>query len=140
MRCPRCTTPLRRDRGQRGITWHCEQCGGHSATMALLRRKVARKRLLGLWRTLAEDRARVGPGCPACTRPMAAVDVELSRPDAEEQTVAIELDVCRPCTVVWLDGAELEALQLSDPAQKRTTEKKEPLSERAREALAKYQV
>jgi len=110
MKCPSCQSELRRILYESMPVFRCLKCHGYL---------LSEKRLQGVRRSPATDieqlkqeviaEARpdtLGPvRCPRCGRKMDKRRIE--------EPAALNIDVCRECRLVWLDGGELGRLQLS---------------------------
>ena len=107
MHCPRCTTPLYPDTLEPGLPASvCRACHGRLVSLAAYRH----------WRgrggdadtpaaepALAEDAPRALT-CPKCARLMRKFAMVDGR----------QLDLCRQCEELWLDGGEWERLKAAD--------------------------
>ncbi len=91
-----------------GIAWSCTRCDGRTATLGLLRKSLAPETLRAMVDRAGEPDARPGVRCPSCLRGMR--EITLRTPDGYQ-----ELDVCRPCTFVWLDPGEFSAVAATSP-------------------------
>lgn len=125
--CPACRTTLERTKTGKGLIWACARCGGHAATVAILRKNVEGVFVSRLWEDLLEGKwlqPRPDRPCPSCAKPMG----EITR---DTVTGPVEIDVCRPCQFFWFDVGESEQLPALPP------EAPEPeMHPRAREAIA----
>lgn len=125
--CPVCRTTLEQTKTENGLVWACERCGGHAATVAILRKSVEGAFVSRLWGALLEGkwlRQRQDRPCPSCAKPMG----EITR---ETVTGPMQIDVCRPCQFFWFDLGESQQLPVVPPGAP------EPeLHPRVREALA----
>ncbi len=97
--CPSCRVRLERVAGPHGRFWHCSGCDGRAATIAVLRRSLAREQANRIWQAAHEESATRGHPCPFCTRAMRAASIRIERFD-------LQLDVCRLCQIVWFDPRE----------------------------------
>lgn len=123
--CPNCHVPLVRAKAKVGIFWACPSCGGRSATIALLRRNIAREVVNALWQRAGQPDVYRKRACPACDAPMAEVPLRLGG-------TSEAIDVCRRCQFVWFDAREYAALP-ELPAEKSFMES---LPQEARERFA----
>ena len=108
--CPSCSSPLAPVEYEGFRVLRCAQCSGHLVGFAELEsiKAVAGK-------THEELKAEASAGfhgsttarihCPRCHLEMAKHALRL--PGLE-----LDTDVCRPCSLVWLDGGELALAQL----------------------------
>jgi Zn-finger nucleic acid-binding protein len=122
--CPRCLTPLR-PRKREGVSLrHCPHCDGHALTPAVLRRLVARREE-GF--SLGTHKAALRLRRQASGRVLAGLDQACGFPPATcpecqgqtqkrfyDHVAHVPVDVCiNPrCGQLWLDGGELELIQL----------------------------
>ncbi|MEM6916317.1 MAG: rhomboid family intramembrane serine protease [Verrucomicrobiota bacterium] len=128
--CPVCHVSLDRARSEEGLVWSCRECGGHAATISILRKSVDRDFVSELWRKLRSDESRIceDRACPACRKPMVSITEEAI-------TGPLELDVCRSCQFFWLDFGEKESLP------KKSSESPPPeLSPEAKKAFALVEI
>ncbi len=102
MKCPRDLRPLDRVSADHATTFDCGTCGGRAITVALLGRMMPSERLLELWKFVRTGVAAYTP-CPSCTKPMRLV---VFRAEA----VAVQLDGCVACQLIWFDAGELRAV------------------------------
>lgn len=125
--CPTCRTTLERTKTDHGLVWTCTRCGGHAATVTILRKNVDGPFISGLWEQLLEGkwlRPRPDRPCPSCAKAMSEITTETI-------TGPVQIDVCRPCQFFWFDLGEAQQLPALPP------DAPEPeLHPRAREALA----
>ena len=126
--CPVCGVRLSQMRNAAGIFWCCPSCDGRMATVALLRKSVLRDVINDIWQQ-AQQADAVNKRCAECGRPMRQAHVK-------SNTFTMTVDVCLPCTLVWFDPQEFEAL----PPQAPATTTAEELPPAAREALAMAKV
>jgi membrane associated rhomboid family serine protease len=94
------------------------------AALAVLRRTLLRDAVNEVWQQARQEHARLGRHCPACGLPMREVH-------STAGAMAMHVDVCPRCTLVWFDPREYEAMPLKpeEPPE-------EELPPEAREALA----
>jgi len=123
--CPSCLTPLKTIRRREGIYFLCEECSGRAVTVPQIRRVAGDVFATALLRKINTTTQAGERHCPFCRRRM--VRFCLDGP-------LLELDACRPCNLVWFDPTEFENLP------ERREEKPHELPQRAKEALALYQV
>lgn len=130
--CPVCRRSLERTRTESGNVFVCATCGGLMATLAVLRRIVARETINAVWQRV---RQAVDEGkatslasrlCPTCSQPMVLT------PSCSTEN-KVMLDVCMRCQLIWLDAEELERLPARPPEPQPPPEK--PLSPEAAEAM-----
>lgn len=141
LNCPNCQSLLERIKGKGVVYLNCSQCGGRTATVALLRNKLERKIVNSLWMQAREEVFPKKKLCPECSQPMSEVPVDC---EAGVQLI----DVCTRCQTVWFDNGEYDKFpklpekksQYSDlPEQARialATHKVEQISRRAEEDAA----
>lgn len=125
--CPVCRTRLDRTQTEKGLVWTCARCGGHAATVTILRKKVDGPFVGELWENIISEkwtRPRPDRPCPSCERPMG----ELTKLTV---TGPVQIDACRACQFFWFDLGEAQQL----PARPAGAQEPE-LDPRAREALA----
>lgn len=115
--CPVCSGHLRTVRHRDGIYHACSNCGGRVVTLPQIRRMAGDLFATQLLRLMNQGGAGQGPACPFCNRRMREVSV--GRP-------VLQLDTCRSCLAVWLDGGEFQQV----PTEL-------PLSEQAAELMAR---
>jgi membrane associated rhomboid family serine protease/Zn-finger nucleic acid-binding protein len=130
--CPRCQVPLQTHLTQGAVHYVCPKCGGRAGNLALLRRTVPPEFANRLWRSVREAHPTEHHGvlrCPSCTARMHASALQ------DKDGGELQLDTCRVCQIVWLDGDEIARLPESEPF----VSKQEPsrgLTPEAAEALA----
>lgn len=101
--CPNCHVSLIRAEAHPGVFWVCPSCGGRSATIAFLHRRVAREAVNALWLRASEPALPRKRACPACRALMTEVPLRAG-------PVSEPVDVCPRCQFVWFDAREYEAL------------------------------
>lgn len=108
MSCPRDTTALSAVREGDLLSHRCARCDGRAITISALRRHAIEGIDRRIWQAARAVGLPPGARCPSCGRPCVAVNTA----DAEGEP--LEVDVCRPCALIWLDGGEGE--RVSAPA------------------------
>jgi len=93
----------------------CGGCGGHLVPMQRLEsiKRIDRKTETELQNeadSMFKASSAESLRCPKCLLPMRK---QMTKPPLWE----IEMDVCRSCSLVWLDGGELALLQLAHQTQ-----------------------
>ncbi|MFN2524926.1 MAG: rhomboid family intramembrane serine protease [Actinomycetota bacterium] len=122
--CPACRTRLTKGFTERGVFWHCSNCGGRTVGIGLLRRLVVESYIASVWRQVAEHGIAGGPPCPFCEHSMIM--------SGSSGGVSDQLDVCTRCQIVWFDAREFErAPALAAPPRR-------ALSQEALEALGRF--
>ena len=115
MSCPRDKTPLSAVREGELLSHRCARCEGRAITISALRRCAIEGIDRRIWQAARGDGLPQGVRCPSCGRPSVAVRTA----DAEGEP--LEVDVCRPCALIWLDGGERERVSAplapQDPLQ-----------------------
>jgi membrane associated rhomboid family serine protease/Zn-finger nucleic acid-binding protein len=101
--CPRCHTELVQTREPDGVAYVCQSCGGKAIGFPLLRREITPAAARQIWGGQFGPNATEGCPCPICGSTMKQVTV--MEPKGE-----VTLDVCTPCSFVWLDKGEAELL------------------------------
>lgn len=109
-KCPFCDIPLLAVEYEGFPILRCEQCRGHLVRSSRLDaiKRVARKSKdeLKAEATAEFHSDNSGPiKCPRCHMTMHKRSIALP-------LLALQMDVCIPCTLVWLDGGELALAQL----------------------------
>src|SRR2546427_8982742 len=99
--CPICAAPLRTIRQCEGIYFLCDECGGRAATVPQVRRVCGDRFATQLFRQINRATGTTLRICPFCERPMR--QFQISEPP-------LTLDACKPCTLVWFDSSEFEAI------------------------------
>lgn len=110
--CPRCQVPLKTHVSQSGVFYVCPKCNGRSTNLALLRRTLPAPFANRLWRTVRDADPAQHHGtllCPSCKSRMHASTLH------DKAGLEIQLDTCRSCQIVWLDGDEITRLPHSGP-------------------------
>ena len=131
--CPLCRTPLTRHRGPHGFLYQCPNCGGRSASLALLRKSGAQPAILrALWQGAITSGAVRAKPCPHCRKPMAEARVNTDH-------AALALDVCKSCAMVWFDPSEFDALPKRSAAMP-IQPPRPKLSPKSAEALAQFRL
>lgn len=126
--CPVCGVPLAPSKNALGVYWSCPSCDGRLVALALLRKTVIRAAINEIWQQ-AQQAAVGEKRCVECRHPMRLLP-------AKHPILTISLDVCVPCTLIWFDPHEFEALPALPPVQQEAAE----LPPAAREALAMAKV
>ena len=112
--CPTCSILLTPVDYEGFRVLRCAQCGGHLVGQAELE-SIQAVALKSPEELKAEAAAGFRGGnagrirCPRCHMEMGKQTLLLPGPD-------LEMDVCRPCSLVWLDGGELALAQLGHEA------------------------
>ncbi len=127
--CPNCQSILERVKGKGCVYLSCPQCGGRSATVALLRNKLERKTVNSLWLQAREDVFPKKKLCLECGQLTSEVPVE------HEHGVQL-IDVCTRCQTVWFDNGEYDKF----PKLPEKKNEYSDLPQEARVALATYKV
>lgn len=116
-KCPVCDVGLVGVEYEGFRVMQCESCGGH---LVPLQRLESIKRI----DERSEDELKAEATgkfvastaevvkCPRCRLPM-------RKQSADLPVMELETDVCRSCSLVWLDGGELALLQLAHQAKSR---------------------
>lgn len=99
--CPICVKPLDTLRQREGLFYLCPSCNGRALTIPQIRRVCSDRLAARLLRLIQLSRRQGERACPFCARRMVVV---------QTQEPALELDACRPCSVVWFDAPTYEAL------------------------------
>jgi membrane associated rhomboid family serine protease len=121
--CPRCHAGLGR-RITRGVFQYvCPTCQGFSVQFAELGRILDAGDVKELWESSKTAPLRPNKSCTHCRKPMHSVVHGAG-------AMAVELDVCSNCVLVWLDTNEWQSL-------KGTTEEHEASKETAKEEYAR---
>jgi Zn-finger nucleic acid-binding protein len=123
LRCPRCLVDLAPEPHGGARFDRCPRCRGLALNVAVLRQFAPGKRVRDLWLNLPVGRED-GP-CPSCGRPALATPVACG-------ARTIDVDVCRPCQVLWFDADDLAAFS---PQRQAPEQKTHDLSPRAAEAV-----
>lgn len=122
MNCPHCQLELEKKFYHGFVSYRCPECGGHLMTISGLRNLSADKPFVNLlWKTACYGYSEQGAVCGNCSGTMRKVTLPLER-------VALELDVCRSCQIIWFDPAELERIPLPQPKEELPPEAKEKLA------------
>lgn len=98
-RCPRCRRALVRVAEPPFVVWRCDDCGGASATIAVLRKGIRHEALKRAWAHTIGHARRSQLKCPDCVQTMWCVPTE-----------GPEIDLCRNCQLIWFDANELDEL------------------------------
>src|SRR6266571_2566447 len=99
--CPICAKPLDTIRQREGLFYHCAGCNGRALTVPQVRRLLGDRLAAKLLRLMKLGRRESERACPFCAERMLVVSA---------QEPPLELDACRPCSVVWFDAPTYEAL------------------------------
>jgi Zn-finger nucleic acid-binding protein len=99
--CPICAKPLDTRRQREGLFYWCPDCNGRALTIPQIRRVCSDRLAAKLLRLIKLSRRQGERPCPFCARPMVVV---------QSQEPLLELDACRPCSVVWFDAPTYETL------------------------------
>ena len=108
--CPLCALPLEPVAYTGFGVLHCRQCRGHLVDTSRL---ASIKSVAGKSQAELKDEVtggyhsdHAGPvKCPTCRMPMRKQPVPLPG-------LTLQLDVCKTCSLIWLDGGELALVQL----------------------------
>jgi membrane associated rhomboid family serine protease len=88
-----------------GLVYVCPSCGGHAASLSVLRKVFGPERVAVIWGDLGGS---TGCACPACRQSMRQVTwIEKDQP--------IALNLCRQCEIVWFDPNEYESIAPAPP-------------------------
>ncbi len=127
--CPDCQGSLLQTKSRNGVYSCCQGCGGRSATVALLRRKLERPIVNSLWQKALNGSFPKHKQCFGCGTMMSEVSV-----DCDDGFQLI--DVCTHCHTVWFDSGEYEKFpKLPEPKNEYTG-----MSMKAREAIANMKI
>lgn len=99
--CPICSKSLETVRQREGLFYLCPVCNGRALTIPQVRRVLGDRLAAKLLRLIKLSRRESERSCPFCAERMLAVSA---------QEPAMELDACRPCSVVWFDAPTYETL------------------------------
>src|SRR5262245_33076337 len=99
--CPVCKVSLRAMREREGVYFACGRCGGRGVTVPQIGRFAGDRFAAHILRHVNHAVAFSDRMCPFCGKPMRRFT------NAEPR---ISLDACRPCTLVWFDPKEFEAI------------------------------
>ena len=117
--CPRCQQPLVRVREADAMEQRCATCGGVALTAVVVKNRTSPARFGGIWRRVLAAGGANGPACPSCRRPMHTMVLGPADLVATGAAVtdgsSMEIDLCRPCTLVWFDPGEQERLGAQSP-------------------------
>jgi membrane associated rhomboid family serine protease/Zn-finger nucleic acid-binding protein len=80
--------------------WACPRCDSRATTIEGLRRADDDAAVKDLWQQAREGQGAPGRPCPACAQRMRLITLR-------RDGVAVDLDVCRSCHLVWFDAGEL---------------------------------
>ena len=129
MKCPICNNDeLTEEFYEKKINFRCASCGGRLMTISGLRGLCGDRKFVNmLWQTAKYGYSEAGIVCPTCKKTMRKVTLPLSG-------VAIELDICCFCQLIWFDPRELEQIPLPEP------EKQKELPQKMKELLAMRQI
>ncbi len=121
--CPRCHTALQIRRKDGVIDYECTGCDGRAATLLALKKRVPGAGVGVMWAAVLEGAGESELNCPSCSKGM--LQVVLTKEQlggagvisghGRRPTENLELDVCRPCSLVWFDQGERTALG-ADPS------------------------
>ena len=119
--CPGCSSPLVHTSDGELDTWQCPMLHGSAMTLTEAHGRLQDDEVHELW--AATRAATPGAGtrpCPICELGMRAVLVsadgdEIAEGDVQDgpNGVAVWLDVCEPCQLIWLDAGELADFPLN---------------------------
>lgn len=105
--CPHCAIPLQPRRFGEKIAWTCATCSGVAFNLAVLRAEVDSATVAQFWS--AARKAPMGSArCPSCRKGLRLVTHRTVR-------ASLDVDLCVPCQLVWLDGGELEVINQGAP-------------------------
>jgi Zn-finger nucleic acid-binding protein len=113
-KCPHCSCGLTQVDYEGFRVFQCGECRGHLVESQRLDciKYLARKSTEELKAEAASEFRGSSPErvrCPRCHAPMVKEDMRLPG-------TALQMDVCRPCGLVWFDGGELALAQLGHQA------------------------
>lgn len=109
MKCPCCDVELVQEFYQKIVVYRCAGCGGRLITVGGLRSLAADRTLVNrLWAAAQNGNWSVGAVCPGCQAPMRRLTLPVGQ-------LALELDICSSCQLVWFDPSELEQIPLPEP-------------------------
>lgn len=104
--CPRCDVALSLTHEIQGSHYECPECGGRLANLSVLRRSVDPRAIQLLWNTVSNAPVATHHAalpCPTCSGRMHCAGVG-------EGESEVQVDVCRHCSMIWLDSGEMELL------------------------------
>lgn len=139
MKCPVCSSPLRRILYEGFPVFRCMKCHGYLlAESRVEAAKRVGKRTVEQLKQEVVDEARPDTKetirCPRCLRKMTKRFIE--------EPAALAIDICPECRHVWLDGGELARLQLSheiSPAGRDAAEHRRRIEAMTPEAKAEFE-
>ena len=119
LRCPTCSKRLSRSSSTHGAIYPCRTCGGKAVEVSVLK-DTASTDFLRMLRHKWGDRGPQSRRCPLCDEPMVTLDFTGGGHDDHDWhdgggRQPINIDVCRPCQIVWFDRAEQQ--KLSPPVE-----------------------
>lgn len=127
MNCPHCHCELEQEFYHKFVSFRCPECGGHAMTIFALRNLSADRKFVDiLWRTACYGYSEQGTVCGSCSQTMRKVTLPLNG-------IALELDTCPKCQMIWFDPAELERIPLPEAPENE-------LPAAAREQIALMQI
>ena len=93
------------------LTYGCPDCGGRAVNLVIFRKTIRAETMRAFWlKVLDAPEISHHPAlpCPSCARRMTTAGA------AGNGGEPVQLDVCRPCHMIWLDHGELELLPLQE--------------------------
>jgi len=112
--CPNCNQPLTPVDYEGSRVLQCEQCHGFL---------VGKDQLASIKRTAGKTQAELKAeatadfrGSSAGRRPCPRCHAVMSKQIIGPSNQPLEIDVCVPCALIWLDGGELALIQLAHEA------------------------
>ncbi|HEY8278145.1 MAG TPA: rhomboid family intramembrane serine protease [Bdellovibrionota bacterium] len=105
LRCPRCETGLAKRWSKTALYQLCAKCHGIAITRYAVAHLGNPTGVQEFWRHTLEENRMSEMACPSCLRKMW---VGQSGDDQKK----FELDICPPCSLIWFDRGEHDALDL----------------------------
>jgi Zn-finger nucleic acid-binding protein len=93
--CPICKKQLETVPQRHGVFFHCPSCDGRALTIAQIRRVAGDHFAVRLLRLLKSKQDRSDTACPFCEQRLILFKV---------QEPPMDLQGCRPCSIVWFDA------------------------------------
>jgi membrane associated rhomboid family serine protease/Zn-finger nucleic acid-binding protein len=101
--CPKCQGRLNQATTGLGHVFHCPQCDGRTAALAVVRQAAGKRYVSQLLERVRGGEGVPGRPCPSCAKKMVEIPADPKQPHPL-------LDLCLECQLVWFDRAELELL------------------------------
>lgn len=110
--CPRCDIALQAVKSSTINYLSCRLCQGQLISLFNLDKVIKGNLVINLWNSAHRANTDKTTYCPKCIKPLNNFNYPSDTADPH-----VEVDVCKPCRVIWLDAGEAKALKQTNKPQ-----------------------